>query len=391
MTDDDPAMIYLDHAATTPLDPRVLEAMLPYLTDQGGNASSLHYAGRRARKAVEDAREEVADWVGARPGEIVFTSGGSESDTSAILGLAYARRDRGRHLLTTPIEHHAVLHSCERLAREGFEVEYLSVDPDGFVAAEEVAERLRDETILVSVMHANNEVGTIQPIAEIGRVCAAQGTPLHTDAVQTLGQVRLDVAELGVSLLAASAHKIHGPQGVGFSYVRTGVRPWPWVLGGSQERNRRAGTENVAGIVGLAAAVRLLRAEFDSYTEHCRRLRDRLIEGVLALPGTRLNGPRERRLPNNVNVSFERVSGESLLIMLDGLDIAVSTGSACSSGATDPSHVLLALHHDPDRAYGSLRLTVGRGNRDDDIDQVLGLLPECLDRLRSLSAAPPVG
>lgn len=378
-------MIYLDHAATTPLRPEVLEAMLPYLQTEFGNASSLYHLGRRARKAVEDARETVAEVVGARPAEIVFTSGGSESDTTALLGVAAARRDRGRHILTTPLEHHAVLHTAERLGREGFEIEFLPIDGEGRVAPAAVAERLGDETVLVSVMHANNEIGVIQPIAAIAELCRERGVPLHCDAVQTVGQLGVDVKDLGVAVLSASGHKFYGPKGVGFTYLRTGTRPWPLVLGGSQERNRRAGTENVAGIVGLATALRLQQEGLAEYQEHCRRLRDQLIAGLLALPGSRLNGPREERLPNNVNVSFERISGESLLILLDGQDIAVSTGSACSSGATDPSHVLLALGGERDLAFGSLRLTVGRGNTPAQIDEVLDAVASGVERLRALA------
>lgn len=376
-------MIYLDHAATTPLDPRVLEAMLPWLTDHYGNPSSLYAAGRQARKAVEDARDEVAALLGARPAEIIFTSGGSESDNQAVAGLARARRERGLHLLVSPIEHHAVLHCAQRLAREGFEVEWLPVDGEGRVPPEAVAERLRDETLLVAVMHANNEIGTLQPIAEIAALAAARGVPVHCDAVQTVGHLPVDVGELGVSLLAASAHKFHGPKGVGLLYVRRGVRPEPLLLGGGQERQRRAGTENVAGIVGLATALRLALA--DQATEAARQttLRDRLIERLLAIPGSRLNGSRAQRLPNNVNLSFERVSGESLMILLDGRDIAVSTGSACSSGATDPSHVLLAIG-DRDRAFGSIRLTLGRSTDEVAVDTVAEAVTEGVARLREM-------
>ncbi len=379
-------MIYLDNAATTPLDPRVLEAMLPWLGEQWGNPSSLHAAGRRARAAVEDVRERVAAFIGARPGEIVFTSGGSESDSLCLLGTAAARAGRGRHVLTTPIEHHAVLHCAERLAHDGFEIEYLPVDSEGFVSPGELALRLRADTLLVSVMAANNEVGTIQPMADIGAVCAARGVPLHVDAVQSLGELPMDVRAAHISLLAGSAHKFHGPKGVGFAYVRTGLRPTPQILGGSQERGRRAGTENVAGIVGLGAAVALLETERDQRAAHCRRLRERLTDGLLAIDGCWLNGPRgDRRLANNVNVSFDLVSGENLLVLLDGEGICVSTGSACSSGATDPSHVLLALGGPVDRAHGSLRLTLGRDNTEAEIDTVIAALGRAVDQLRALA------
>lgn len=380
-------MIYLDHAATSPLRPEVLEAMLPHLRDGWGNASSLHASGRAARKAMEDAREQVADWIGARPGEIVFTSGGSESDSSLIAGLAFARRERGRHLLTTPLEHPAVLRTVEFLAGQGFAVELLPVDAEGRVDPDEVAARLRDETILVSVMHANNEIGTVQPIAAIAGRCAEQRVPLHSDGVQTLGGERIEVDRLGVAMMSFSAHKIGGPKGVGFSYVRTGVRPKPWILGGSQERRRRAGTENVPGIVGLAAAIESIARDWEADQARMRRLRGRLLDGLLRIRGAHLNGPRERRLANNVNLSFEQVSGESLLIMLDQRGICASSGSACSSGATDPSHVLLAIGQSRDLAYGSLRLTLGRETTEAEIDAVMELLPGCVERLRELAPA----
>ncbi len=380
-------MIYLDHAATSPLRPEVLEAMLPHLRDGWGNASSLHASGRAARKAMEDAREQVADWIGARPGEIVFTSGGSESDSSLIAGLAFARRERGRHLLTTPIEHPAVLRTVEFLAGQGFEVELLPGDAVGRIDPDEVAARLRDETILVSVMHANNEIGTVQPIAAIAGRCGERRVPLHSDGVQTLGGEGIEVDRLGVAMMSFSAHKIGGPKGVGFSYVRTGVRPKPWILGGSQERRRRAGTENVPGIVGLAAAIESIARDWEADQARMRRLRDRLLDGLLCISGAHLNGPREGRLANNVNLSFARVSGESLLIMLDQRGICASSGSACSSGATDPSHVLLAIGQCRDLAYGSLRLTLGRETTDAEIDAVLDLLPGCVERLRELAPA----
>lgn len=375
-------MIYLDHAATTPLDPRVLDEMLPYLRDDFGNPSSLYHLGRRARKAVEDARESIAASLGATPAEIVFTSGGSESDSYAISGLAAAAGDK-RHLLFSPIEHPAVLRAVERLAGDGSETEPLPVDRDGRVAPEAVVERLRDDTALVAVMAANNEIGTIQPIAEIGAICRARRVPLHCDAVQALGQMPLDVGELNVATLAGTAHKIYGPKGVGFCYVRRGVRPRPLIWGGSQERSRRAGTENVAGIVGLAAALRYRDAERDEYVAHCTGLRDRLIDALTAIDGAVLNGPREGRLANNVNVSFERISGESLMILLDGESIAVSTGSACSSGATDPSHVLLAISEDRDLAFGSLRLTVGRGTTAEEVATTSEAVRDGVARLRA--------
>jgi cysteine desulfurase len=380
-------MVYLDHAATTPLAPEVLDAMLLYLRGGYGNPSSLYQLGRQARKAIEDVREQVAAWIGARPAEIVFTSGGSESDTYAICGMAAARRERGRRILTTPIEHHAVLHACGHLAREGFQIDCLPVDAEGRVAPEAVAEAIGDDTILVSVMQANNEIGTIQPIAEIGAVCAERGVPLHCDAVQGFAAERLDVRAAGVGLLAASAHKFYGPKGVGVCYLRTGWRPWPLVHGGSQERGRRAGTENVAGIVGLGAALELAAQRLEADRAHETALRERLIEGLLTIPGCRLNGPRRGRLANNVNVCFEGLMGESLLILLDGQGICASSGSACASGSTDPSHVLLALGLSPETAHGSLRLTVGRDNTAAQIEEVLAALAAGVERLQAL--APP--
>jgi len=380
-------MIYLDHAATTPLAPEVLEAMLPYLRDDYGNPSSMYHLGRLARKAVEDARERVAAWIGARPGEIVFTSGGTESDNYALLGGAQARRERGRHLLTTPTEHHAVLHAAERLAREGYEVGWLPVDAEGRVDPAAVAERLRPDTILVSVLAANNEIGTLQPLAALGAVCAEHGVPFHTDAVQALAFERLDVRAQHLALLAGSAHKLNGPKGVGFAYVRTGTRPAPLLVGGAQERNRRAGTENVAGIVGLGAALALLEATFDAHRAACERLRDRLLAGLLAIPGTYLNGPASDRLANHISVCFEHISAESLLILLDGQEIAASSGSACASGATDPSHVLLAIGRPPELAHGALRLTVGRGNTEAEIDTALAAITAGVARLRELAPA----
>ncbi len=361
--------------------------MLPWLTTGYGNASSLYHLGRAARKAVEDAREEIAACLGAKPRELVFTSGGSESDTTAICGLAYARRERGRHLLASAIEHPAVLQSLARLQREGFETELVPVDGDGRVAPEAVAERLRDDTLLVCVMHANNELGTVQPIADIAAVCAQRGVPLHCDAVQTVGWLPVQVEALQVAMLAAAGHKLHGPKGSGLLYLRTGLRPWPWILGGGQERNRRAGTENVAGIVGLAAAWRRAQEGREQRAARVAALAARLREGLLAISGTRLNGPAVGGLPGHVNVSFERLSGESLMIVLDSQDIAVSTGSACSSGATEPSHVLLALDGDRNRAHGSLRLSLGEQTTSEEIETVIAAIEDAVLRLRQLAPA----
>lgn len=384
-------MIYLDHAATTPLADAVLDAMLPWLRDGYGNASSLHSLGRAARAAIEDARERLAEWLGARPGEVVFTGGGTESDNAALWGLAQARAGRGRHLLTTPIEHHAVLHSVARLERLGWSVEYLGVDAVGRVDPAELAARLRPDTALVSVMAANNEVGTLQPLDALAAVCAERGVPLHTDAVQALVSERFDVRQTRVALLSGSAHKLNGPKGVGFNYVRTGTRPQPLLVGGAQERGRRAGTENVAGIVGLGAAVALLEREWDAHRAHLLALRDRLLAGLLALDGVVLNGPRDGRLANNVNVSFTGLSSESLLILLDQAGLCASSGSACASGATDPSHVLLALGQSAEQAHSAVRFSLGRGNDAAQIDTTLAVVRDARDRLQALAPRAAAG
>ncbi|HIE50912.1 MAG TPA: cysteine desulfurase NifS [Armatimonadetes bacterium] len=379
-------MIYLDHAATTRPDESVVEAMLPYLQEEYGNPSSLYLLGRRARQAVDEVRELVADFIGCRPREIIFTSGGSESDNLALRGVAYANRSRGRHIITSAIEHHAVLHTCGALEKEGFEVTYLPVDQDGLVSPESVAEAIRPDTILISIMHANNEIGVIQPLVEIGRLAQERGIPFHTDAVQTVGKIPLNVEEWGVDLLSMSAHKIYGPKGVGFLYVRRRIKFQPQITGGAQEYQRRAGTENVPGIVGLGAAVRLMRERGAQIEAHCRHLRDRLLQGLRErIPEMRLNGHPTKRLANNLNVCFAQVEGESLLLMLDAAGIAASSGSACTSGSTDPSHVLLALGLPPDLARGSLRLTLGKDNTEEEIDTVLEVLPALVERLRSLS------
>ena len=376
-------IIYLDHAATTALDQRVLEAMIPYLTTEYGNASSIYTLGRHAMQAIDVAREEVAQILNCRPTEIIFTGGGSESDNLALKGLAFAAQKRGNHLITTLIEHHAVLHTCQYLERFGFQTTYLPVDGYGRVDPDEVARALTERTILVSVMYANNEVGTIEPIAEIGRICRARKIPFHVDAVQAGGALPLDVAALNVDLMSLSAHKFYGPKGVGMLYVRQGVRLLPQLQGGSQERGKRAGTENVAGIVGAATALRLAYEDLSTVQPRIQSLRDRLIAGVLKMPGSELTGHPSERLPNNASFVFEGLEGESILLHLDLLGIAASTGSACTSGSVDPSHVLLAMGFSAEKARGSLRLTLGKENTAEDIETFLAALPGILEKLRA--------
>ncbi len=376
--------IYLDHAATTPLDPRVLDAMIPYLTTEYGNASSIYTLGRHAMQAIEHAREQVADVIHCRPTEIAFVGCGSESDNLAIKGIAYASQKKGNHLITSSIEHHAVLHTCQYLERFGFKTTYLPVDEYGRVDPDAVARAITDETILVSIMYANNEIGTIEPIAEIGRICRAKKIPFHVDAVQAGSSLPIDVAALNVDLLSLSAHKFYGPKGMGTLYVRQGVRILPQLQGGSQERGRRAGTENVAGIVGTATALKLVQEEMAQVTPRIKALRDRLIEGVLTIPRSRLTGHPGERLPNNASFCFEGVEGESILLNLDLLGVAASTGSACTSGSVDPSHVLIALGLAPEWSHGSLRLTLGKTNTEADIDAILAILPGMVEKVRGL-------
>ena len=384
-------MIYMDHAATTPVRPEVMEAMLPYFSEKFGNASSLYMLAQESRKALDEARESVARVLGSRTSEVVFTSGGSESDNAALRGVASGQRRSGNHIITTDIEHHAVLHTCGFLEDSGFDVTYLPVDRDGLVSPETLLGAVTDETVLVSVMLANNEIGTIQPVAEMARLvkeaARARGRTIvfHTDAVQAAGFLDLNVNALGVDMLSLSAHKCHGPKGVGILYVRRGTPFTPQQLGGAQERQRRAGTENMPGIVGAALALTLADQERASVSEHCVRLRDRLVEGIQErIPRVRLNGHPSTRLPNNVNFSFEGVEGEPILLGLDFAGVAASSGSACTSGSLEPSHVLLALGLSADLAHGSLRLTLGRDNTDEDVDYVLRALPELVGRLRAM-------
>jgi cysteine desulfurase len=376
--------IYLDHAATTALDPRVLDAMLPYLTTEYGNASSIYTLGRHAMQAIDRSREQVSELIHCRPTEIAFVGCGSESDNLAIKGMAYAAQKKGNHLITSSIEHHAVLHTCQYLERAGFKTTYLPVDAYGSIDPDDVARAITEQTILVSIMYANNEVGTIEPIAEIGRICRARKIPFHVDAVQAGGALPIDVAALNVDLLSLSAHKFYGPKGMGILYVRQGMRILPQLQGGSQERGRRAGTENVAGIVGTATALRLAQEEMPQVTPRIKALRDRLIEGILTIPRSRLTGHPEQRLPNNASFCFEGVEGESILLSLDLHGIAASTGSACTSGSVDPSHVLIAMGLSPEWSHGSLRLTLGKANTEADVEAVLSTLPGIVEKVRSL-------
>ena len=380
-------MVYLDHSATTPLDPEVLQAMMPYLTDEYGNASSVYGLGQRARQAIDQARDEVAAYYGVAAKEVIFTSGGTEGDNFAFQAIAQRNADRGRHVITSTIEHDAVLRSADALEQAGFEVTRLPVDRTGLVDPADLGRALRADTILVSIMHANNEIGTIEPIRELVAVTRERSSAyFHTDAVQSTGKIPTRVDELGVDLLSMSAHKLHGPKGVGCLVVCSGVRLLPQMLGGGHERNRRAGTENVAGIVGLAKAIGIAQRDMAKNTTHLTTLRDRLIEGVLGrIPGAELTGHPVNRLPHHASFLFEGVEGESLLLQLDMDGFAASSGSACTSGSLEPSHVILALGYARERALGSLRLSVGKGNTESEIELVLDRLPGMVARLRAMT------
>jgi len=374
--------VYLDHAATTPVDPRVLQAMLPFFTERAGNASSVHGFGQDARGAVDQARAQVAGAIGARPAEIVFTSGATESDNLAVMGVALAAEGRGRHIVTTAIEHHAVLEVCHFLQARGCSVTYLPVDARGIVDPDDVRRALRPDTVLVSVMAANNEIGTLQPVAEIGLLTRERSIPFHTDATQLVGAAPVAVDDLHVDLLSMSAHKRYGPKGVGALYVRTGTPLAPVQRGGSHERGRRGGTENVPGIVGLGAALRIALEEMEGERVRLTALRDRLMREALGLPGAHLNGDPVQRLPNNVNLSFDDTDSQSLVMGLDLHGVASSSGSACTSGSMEPSHVLVALGLPPARATAAVRLTLGRGTTDAEITYALGALRDVVARLR---------
>ena len=378
--------VYMDHAATTPVQPEVVEAMLPYFSERFGNPSSIYALAHEAREAVEEARGRVAVAIGAEPEEIFFTSGGTEANNWAIKGVAAALRRRGDHIVTSAIEHHAVLHPCRALEKQGYRVTYLPVDAFGRVDAADVEEAIAETTILVSVMAANNEIGTIQPTAEIGRAAHDRGVLFHTDAVQAIGSYPVDVDAMEVDLLTLSAHKFGGPKGVGALYVRRGTRIAAFMDGGAQERGRRGGTENVPGIVGLGYAIEIAIAEMPRRSARIAAMRDRMSAAILdTIPDTRLNGHPTERLANNVNVAFRYVEGESILLLLDAHGIAASSGSACTSASLEPSHVLLATGLSHEEAHGSLRLTPGPGNTEEDADYVLSVLPGIIERLREIS------
>lgn len=378
--------IYMDNAATTAVSPEVLQAMLSYFTDIYGNPSSIHSTGRDARRAVDAARKQVAAAIGAQPTEIYFTAGGSESDNWAIKGTAFAKRAKGNHIITSQIEHHAVLHTCAWLEKQGFEVTYLPVDEFGRVRVEDVEKAITDKTILISIMAANNEIGTLQPITEIGKLAKSRGILFHTDAVQAMGAIPIDVNAMNIDMLSMSGHKFHGPKGIGVLYVRKGVHPDIFMHGGAQERGQRAGTENLAGIVGIGKAIELATQNLEANAARMSRLRDKLIDGILAeIPDVRLNGHRTERLPNNVNVSIRYIEGEAMLLRLDLAGIAGSSGSACTSGSLDPSHVLLAIGLPHEIAHGSLRLSLGTDTTEEQVDEVLRVLPGIVKDLRAMS------
>jgi cysteine desulfurase len=377
-------MIYLDHAATTPLDPEVLATMLPYLGEVYGNPSSIYSLGRKARSALDDARDIVAQVLGCEARELIFTSGGSEADNLAIRGVAARNRERGNHLICSQVEHHAVLHTCQDLERQGFDVTYLPVDGDGRVAPADLSAALRPETILVSVMLGNNEVGTLEPVRQLAALTHEQSSAyFHTDAIQAFGKVPVRVDDLGVDLLSISAHKIYGPKGAGCLYVRMGTRIESMITGGGHERNRRAGTENVAGIAGLGKAVEIAARDFDSDSRHVHGVRDRLSDGVLsAVPGARISGHPTERLPHHASFVIGDVAGDSLLMRLDREGVYASSGSACTSGSLEPSHVLLAMGISSEEALGSLRLTVGKRTTDADVDAAVEVIEEAVGALR---------
>ena len=378
--------IYLDYAATTPTHPDVVKAMLPYFTEAFGNPSSIYSYGQEAKGAIEEARVKVASLISARGEEIVFTSGGTEADNFAIKGVAFANERKGNHIITSPIEHHAVTETCSFLKRRGFRITYLPVDGYGMVDPDDVRKAITDKTILISVMRANNEMGTIEPIAEIARIAREAGVYFHTDAVQAVGHIPVDVNELGVDLLSMSAHKLYGPKGVGALYIRKGTKLTPFMHGGEQERRRRASTENVPGIVGFGKAAELARQEMSKEAERLTSLRDRLVKGLLErIDHTHLNGHPIIRLPNNVNVSVDFVEGESMLLNLDLEGICASTGSACSSSSLEPSHMLLAIGLSHEQAHGSLRFSLGKWTTEEDIERVLDVLPGVVAKLRAMS------
>ena len=377
----------MDHAATTSTDVRVVKAMEPYFNLKYGNPNSIHSFGQEAREAVEEAREKIAHLIGANPLEIVFTAGGTEADNYAIKGIAWANQKKGNHIITSKIEHHAVLHSCQFLEKQGFKVTYLPVDKYGLIDPEDVKKAITDKTILITIMHANNEIGTIEPIKEISKVVKKAGIYFHTDSVQTTGHISIDVNDLGVDMLSMSGHKFYGPNGVGVLYLRKGTRIVTLIDGGAQEKNRRAGTENVAGIVGLGKAAEMAEKRLIQGKEvEVIKLRDKLIKGIIKnIKHARLNGHPTKRLPGNANFCFEFIEGESMLLSLDIEGVAASSGSACTSGSLEASHVLLAIGLPPEIAHGSLRLTLGKDNTEEEVDYVIGILPGIIKKLRALS------
>ncbi len=381
--------IYMDNSATTPVRKEVVEEMLPYLTENFGNPSSIYDPGKISKRAVEAARKKVADTIGAEETEIYFTSGGSESDNWALKGIAFANRNKGKHIITSSIEHHAVLHACSWLEGQGFEVTYLPVDRYGIVSTEELKNTIRNDTVLISIMLANNEIGTIQPVEEIGKIAREKRIYFHTDAVQAIGHVPIDVKKMNIDLLSLSGHKFGGPKGCGALYIRKGTKIDPLIHGGAQERKRRAGTENVPAIVGLGKAIEFAAGGIEEENKTLLKMRDRLIKELLKIPKTHLNGHPTERLANNVNVTFEYIEGESLLLLLNTKGIFASTGSACNSTSLEPSHVLTACGVPHEIVHGSLRLSLGRMNTMEDVDRVLEVLPEIVQKLRNMSPLTP--
>ncbi len=382
--------IYLDNAATTPVSAPVLAAMMPCFSQYFGNPSSVHAFGRESRKLIEDARGQVAAALGAKKNEIYFTAGGSESDNWAIKGTALAHAGKGRHIITSAIEHHAVLHTCAALEKQGFEVTYLPVDGEGLIDPQAVEKAIRPDTILVSIMMANNEIGTVEPVAQIGAICKAHGVAFHTDAVQAVGNIPIDVKAMNIDMLSLSAHKFHGPKGIGALYIRSGLRLANLIDGGAQERGKRAGTENIAGIVGLGKAIELATADIPAKAAREAYLRDMLLDGIIKnIPDVRVNGSMKHRLPGNLNVSIRYIEGEGMLLMLDMNGIAASSGSACTSGSLDPSHVLLAIGLDHATAHGSLRLTLTQDNTEAEMQKTVEVLTATVARLRAMSPLYP--
>jgi cysteine desulfurase len=378
--------VYMDYSATTYVKPEVLEEMLPYFTEKFGNPSSFYGISRETKRAIDKAREQVAELLNCLPDEVYFTGGGSEADNWAIKGIASAHKNKGNHIITTKIEHHAVLHTCAYLEKNGFDVTYLDVDEEGFINLEDLKNAITDKTILVSIMFANNEIGTIQPIKEIGEICREKKVFFHTDAVQAVGNVPVDVKDMNIDMLSLAGHKIYGPKGIGVLYIKKGIKIDNLIHGGAQEKNRRAGTENIAAIVGLGKAMELASNNLQEHMKKMIALRDKLMDGLLKVPYTRLNGPKgDKRLPGNVNVCFRFIEGESILLSLDFKGVCASSGSACTSGSLDPSHVLLAIGLPHEIAHGSLRLTMGEGSTEEDVDYVLDVVPPIIERLRNMS------